>query len=214
MAADKNPAPEEKIALKGGTLLAPLPAVIVSCGDMEKPNLITIGWTGILNTHPPKTYISVRPERYSYELLKKTRRFTINLVSRDLVRAADFCGVRSGKDVNKAEACSLHLIPGLAHPDTPMIAESPVSIECAVSDIVPLGTHDMFIADIVSAAVSGSLMDEKGGLRLDRAGLICYAHGEYFGLGPKLGSFGFSVMKKSTAKRKRAEQQKTRSGKK
>ncbi|MBQ8509522.1 MAG: flavin reductase family protein [Clostridia bacterium] len=202
-----------KICWKGGTLLAPVPAVMVSCGSMEKPNILTIGWTGILNTDPPKTYISVRPGRYSYPLIKESGSFVINLTTEALVRAADFCGVRSGRDVNKFEACHLTAAPSLTLPDTPSIAESPVSIECKVCDIVPLGTHDMFIADIVSVAVSPSLVDENGRLCLEKAALTAYAHGDYFALGRKLGDFGFSVRKKSTQKKRNAAKKSPRKGK-
>ena len=186
----------EKIKWKGGTLLAPVPAVMVSCGSLEKPNVLTIAWTGILCTNPPKTYISVRPERFSYPLIKESGKFVINLTTEQLVRAADFCGVRSGRDIDKFAACGLTAVPALELDDTPMIAESPVSIECRVTDIVPLGTHDMFIADIVSVAVDPELVNEAGALRLDKAGLTDYSHGEYFALGKKLGSFGYSVKKK------------------
>lgn len=186
----------DKIKWKGGTLLAPVPAVMVSCGSLEKPNVLTVAWTGILCTNPPKTYISIRPERFSYPLIKESGKSVINLTTEQLVRAADFCGVRSGRDVDKFAECRLTTVPALELDDTPMIAESPISIECRVTDIVPLGTHDMFIADIVSVAVDPGLVNEAGALRLDKAGLAAYAHGEYFALGKKLGSFGFSVKKK------------------
>ena len=182
---------------KGGTLLAPVPAVMVSCGTIEKPNIITVAWTGILNTNPPKTYISVRPERFSYPLIKESGKFTINLTPAGLVRSADFCGVRSGRDLDKFKECKLTAVPGLEFPDTPMIAECPISLECSVCDVVPLGTHDMFIADIVSVAVDDSVINEAGALKIEKADLAAYAHGQYFALGKKLGSFGFSVKKKS-----------------
>lgn len=213
----------EKIKWKGGALLSPLPAVMVTCGTLEKPNIITIGWTGILCTNPPKTYISVRPERYSYEIIKNTGKFVINLTTAALARACDFCGVRSGRDTDKfAESAKLypgglHAVPALGLEDTPMLAESPVSIECRVSSVVPFedatmpdgtkkrATHEMFIADIVSVAVDPSLVDEKGALRLERAGLAAYAHGDYFALGKKIGDFGFSVRKKRPQKNGRTK---------
>lgn len=184
-----------KVSWKGGALLAPVPPVMVSCGSMQQPNIITVGWTGITNTIPPKTYISIRPERFSYHLLKETGVFVVNLTTESLVRAADFCGVRSGKDVNKWKETGL---TPLAAPETgcPMIAESPLSLECRVTDVIPLGSHEMFLADILSVQVDPHLIDKAGRLCLDRAKLAAYAHGEYFALGEKLGSFGFSVRKK------------------
>ncbi len=194
-----------KIKWKGGTLLAPLPAVMVSCGTMEKPNIITIGWTGIINSDPAKTYVSIRPSRYSYDIIKETKKFVINLTTEDLARATDYCGVRSGRDEDKFAKCKLTAVPGHELDDTPVIAESPISLECRVTDIVPLGTHDMFVADIVAVDVSPTLVDEKGALHLERAKLIAYSHGDYFALGRKLGDFGYSVRKKSTIKRRAAQ---------
>ncbi len=181
---------------KGGTLLNPLPAVMVSCGSLEKPNIITIGWTGIICSDPPKTYISVRPERYSYELIKSSEKFVINLTTEALVKATDYCGVRSGREHDKFKECNLTAVPAFTLEDTPVIAESPVSIECKVFDIIKLGSHDMFMADILSVDVADELLDKNGALRLDKAGLISYVHGDYFTLGRRLGDFGFSVRKK------------------
>lgn len=195
----------KKVKWKGGTMLSPLPCALVSCGSLEKPNAITIGWTGILNTDPPKTYISVRPSRYSYDIIKETRKFVINLTTEELTRAADFCGVRSGRDVDKFAHLGLTALPASELEDTPIIGQSPVSLECSVTDIVPLGTHDMFIADIVGVDVDPDLVDGDGALHLERAKLIAYAHGDYFALGRKLGDFGFSVRKKSTIKRRNAK---------
>ncbi len=199
-----------KLKWKGGTLLAPLPAVMVSCGSMEKPNAITVGWTGIINSDPAKTYVSIRPSRYSYEIIKKTGKFVINLTNESLARATDFCGVRSGRDMNKFEKCGMTAVPAHELSDTPVIAESSISLECRVTDIVPLGTHDMFVADVVAVDVDPALVDEKGALHLERAKLIAYSHGDYFALGRKLGDFGFSVRKKSTEKRRRAASRKKR----
>ncbi len=182
---------------KGGTLIAPVPAVMVSCGSMEKPNIITVAWTGIVNSNPPKTYISVRPERFSYNIIKESGKFVINLTTASLVRKADFCGVRSGRDVDKFAECQLTAAPALELEDTPMIAESPIALECRVTEIVPLGTHDMFLADIIAVDVDDSIVNESGALRIEKADLAAYAHGQYFALGKKLGSFGFSVKKKS-----------------
>lgn len=202
-----------KLKWKGGTLLAPLPAVMVSCGTLDKPNAITVGWTGIINSDPAKTYVSIRPSRYSYEIIKQTGKFVINLTTEDLARATDFCGVRSGRDIDKFTKCNMTAVPAHELEDTPVIAESPISLECRVYDIVPLGTHDMFLADIVAVDVSPELLDEKGALHLERAKLIAYSHGDYFALGRKLGDFGFSVRKKSTEKRRRAAQHNNKNGK-
>ena len=179
---------------KSGTLLSPLPAVPVSLGTMENPNIITIAWTGILCSDPPKTYISVRKERYSYELLKKYGEFVINLPTAPLIRKIDLCGVKSGRDTDKFKVCDLTPEPSLSL-GCPSIAESPLCLECRVSDVVPLGSHDMFIADIVAVNVDESIIvNDK--LCLEKAHLVSYAHGSYYALGKKLGTFGFSVKKK------------------
>lgn len=189
-----------KIKWKGGALLAPVPPVLVSCGTLEKPNVLTVAWTGILNTHPPKTYVSVRPSRYSYPLIKESGEFVINLTTAELCRATDLCGVRSGRDIDKFATCGLTAEPS-CEVGTPSIAECPVSLECKVSDIVPLGTHDMFIADIVAVTVKEELLSADGRLQLEKCGLLAYAHGDYFELGKKIGSFGFSVRKKKGSKK-------------
>ena len=188
-----------KVKWKGGALLAPVPPTIVTCGTVEKPNALTVAWTGILNTHPPKTYVSVRPGRYSYNLIKESGEFVINLTSKDLVRAADFCGVRSGRDMDKLAACGITAEES-TEVGAPSLAESPLSIECRVTDVLPLGTHDMFMADVVAVTVKEELLDQDGKLRLDKSGLVAYSHGEYFELGKKLGFFGFSVQKKKKRK--------------
>ena len=189
-----------KISWKGGALLAPVPAVMVSCGSMDTPNIVTVAWTGITCTQPPKTYISLRKSRHSYNLIKESGYFVINLTTEALVHATDFCGVRSGKDVNKFEVC--HLTPE-STPNTPCpaIAESPLSIECKVTNIIELGSHDMFLADIVGVQVDESLLDVNGRLALEKANLAAYCHGEYFALGKKLGKFGYSVEKKKKKKK-------------
>lgn len=185
-----------KVSLSGGALLAPLPPVMVSCGSFEKPNIITVAWCGMLSTKPPMTYVSIRPTRYSYPLIRDSGEFVINLTTVPLVKAADYCGIYTGGKVDKFKKCNL--TPEKATKlDCPMIAESPLSIECKVKDIVPLGSHDMFISDIVAVNVDQALIDNSGKIRLDRAELAAFAHGEYFALGRTVGNFGFSVKKKS-----------------
>ena len=185
-----------KIKWKGGALIAPVPPAMISCmGKDGKPNILTIAWTGILCTHPPKTYISVRPARHSYPLIKESGEFVINLTTKELTRAADFCGMKTGKKVDKFAKCELTKVKG-TQVDAPMIDECPVSIECKVTDIIPLGSHDMFMADIVAVNVDEALFDKDDKMRLDKANLVAYAHGEYFELGKRIGKFGFSTNKK------------------
>ena len=191
----------EKIKLKGGALLAPLPPVMVSCGSMEKPNIITVEWTGILNTVPPKTYIAVRPRRHSHGLISDTGEFVLNLTPASLVRAADYCGMYTGAKVDKFAKCGLSKVEA-SEVACPLIGESPLSLECRVTDVIPLGSHDMFLADIVAVDVEESLLDENGKLRLDRAGLAAFAHGEYYELGKKIGKFGFSAVKKKNNRKR------------
>ncbi len=189
-----------KVEWKGGALLAPLPAVIVSCArEGERANAITIAWCGIISTHPPALYISVRPSRHSYGIIKETGEFCVNLVPTALVRAADTCGVLTGRKVDKFEKCKLTAQPSF-QVSAPAIAESPMTLECRVREIIPQGSHDMFIADIVATAVDESLIDEKGSLDLGRARLSAFAHGEYFELGKTIGKFGYSVKKKKKAR--------------
>lgn len=181
---------------KPGTMISPVPPVLVSCGSLERPNILTIAWTGVVNTIPAMTYISVRPQRYSYPLIKERGEFVINLTTRSLTWAADYCGVKSGADTDKFAAC--RLTPQVASQvGAPIIAESPVNIECRVEKVIPLGSHDMFLARIVAVNVDENLIDQKGKLHLDKSGLVAYSHGEYFALGEKLGTFGYSVRKKS-----------------
>lgn len=190
-----------KISWKGGTLLAPVPAVMVSCGNMEKSNIFTVAWTGIINSTPPKTYISVRPSRHSYGMIKESGEFVINLTTEALVRACDSCGVLTGAKVDKFAKFKLTKEKA-QEVEAPLIGESPLCLECRLTDIVPLGTHDMFIADIVAVDIEESLVDADGKLHLEKAKLAAYAHGDYFALGKKLGSFGYSVRKKRTPKKK------------
>ena len=184
-----------KIKWKGGALIAPLPPVMVSCGDMEKSNIITVAWTGIINTIPPKTYISVRPSRHSYNIIKESREFVLNLTPSRLIKSADYCGIYTGAKVDKFAKCNLTKEEA-NEVSCPLIAECPLSLECKVTEIVPLGTHDMFLADIVAVDVDETLLDKNGKLDLSRAGLAAFAHGEYFELGKKIGQFGFSAVKK------------------
>ena len=184
-----------KIKWKGGALIAPLPPVMVSCGDMERSNIITVAWTGIINTIPPKTYISVRPSRHSYNIIKESGEFVLNLTPSKLIRSADYCGIYTGAKVDKFAKCNLTKEEA-SEVSCPLIAECPLSLECRVTDIIPLGTHDMFMADIVAVNVDETLVDKNGKLDLARAGLAAFAHGEYFELGKKIGQFGFSTNKK------------------
>ena len=186
---------------KAGTFIYPIPAVMVTSGDMEKSNIMTVAWTGILNTNPAICYISVRPERYSYNLIKESGEFVINLPTEKIVKAVDYCGCRTGAKEDKLAKCNLTVSRGVKI-SAPMIDQSPVNLECRVTDIVKLGSHDMFIADIVGVNVDEGLLDEKGKLHLAKAGLCAYAHGEYFALGKQIGDFGFSVRRKSVQKRR------------
>lgn len=195
-----------KRSFKGGAMLNPVPAVMVSCGS-RKPNIITIAWTGIVNSNPPMTYISVRKERYSHNIIENTGEFVINLCSEELTFATDFCGVRSGRDTDKFK--EMKLTPERAEiVRCPMIKESPVNIECRVREIIELGSHDMFIADILKVHVDEQYIARSGRIRLDQASLVAYNHGEYFGLKRQpIGKFGFSVMKPKTRKRINREKQ-------
>lgn len=189
----------EKQHWSPGALLAPVPPALVSCGSIDNPNALTVGWTGILNTHPAKTYVSIRPQRYSYNIIKESGEFVINLPCESIVKAVDYCGCRSGAKENKLEKCGLTVSP-CEKVSAVQIDQCPISIECKVRQIVPLGTHHMFIADIVGVNVAKELIDKNGRLDIAKAHLCAYAHGEYFALGKRLGDFGFSVRKKSTQK--------------
>ncbi len=191
-----------KIKWRGGALIAPLPPVMVSSGDMEKSNIMTVAWTGIINTIPPKTYISVRQKRHSYNIIKESGEFVINLTPSRLIKAADYCGIFTGAKVDKFAKCGLGKEQA-SEVSCPLIAESPLSLECKVTEIIPLGTHDMFLADIVAVDVDEELLDRDGKLHLERAGLAAFAHGEYFELGKKIGNFGFSAVKKKKGNSKK-----------
>ncbi len=194
-----------KVSLKPGNLLYPLPAVMVSCGTMEgESDIVTIAWTGTVCSDPAMVFISVRPTRHSYAMIKEQGEFVINLVSEDLVRAMDYCGVRSGRDTNKWADCRLTPVPAQTVA-CPMIAEAPVNIECKVESVTPLGSHDMFVARVTAVHADEALMDEKGALNLAAANLVSYNHGEYFAPGKKKGSFGYSVRKKTAKKGKKSK---------
>lgn len=193
-----------KIDWKPGNMIYPLPAVMVSVGNsVDEYNIITVSWTGTTCSNPPMCYISVRPERHSYELLKKAGEFVLNLTTHDLAFATDWCGVRSGRDYNKFEEMKLTPAPA-SMVNAPVIAESPVNIECRISQIIPLGSHDMFLAEVLNVKVEDEYLDSKtNAFALDRANLICYSHGRYFDIGKPIGKFGFSVQKKKSKKKKR-----------
>ena len=184
-----------KIAWKPGTLLAPLPAVLVASGTAEKPNLCTVAWTGIVCSDPAMTYISLRPSRYSHKIISETREFTINLTTGPLARRTDACGVYTGAKVDKFKKYSFTPEPSQKI-SAPGVKESPLFLECKVKEIKPLGSHDLFLAEIVGVNVEEDLVDEKGKLNLQKANLLVYSHGEYLQTGRKLGSFGYSVKKK------------------
>lgn len=181
---------------KPGNMLYPVPAVMVSCQrENEKPNIITVAWVGTVNSNPPMVSISIRPERYSYNIIKETGEFVVNLTTEELVKATDFCGVRSGRDVDKYAEMNLTPAPSKTI-KAPGIAQSPVCMECKVKQEIPLGSHTMFVAEITAVSVDEKYMDETGKFMLDQTGLITYSHGEYLSLGKKIGSFGYSVRKK------------------
>lgn len=197
----------DKISLKPSTLLAPVPVVLVSCqgtpdGGKSKPNLLTIAWAGTLNSEPPMVSISVRKSRYSYDQIMQTREFVINLVDQDLLKATDFCGVRSGADVDKFAACQLTAVPAEHMIYAPAVAESPLTLSCSVTQVLPLESHDVFIARIEAVQVRRDLIDKTNRIRLDKANLVAYAHGEYYSIGHQLGFFGYSVARPEVLKRR------------
>lgn len=190
---------------KPGNMLYPLPAVMVSTGDKEgNKNILTVAWTGTICTNPAMVYISVRPQRHSYQMIKDTEEFVINLTTEKLTKATDYCGVRSGRDVDKWKDTGL--TPGkpesLKH--APIIEECPVNIECRVTDIKELGSHHMFLAEVKAVQVDDAYMNKAGKFELNKTGLLAYSHGEYLGLGKSLGTFGYSVRKKTGRKNKEA----------
>ena len=191
-----------KVQFRGGALLAPTPPVMVSCGTMDESNIITVAWCGITNTVPPKAYISVRPSRHSWGIIKERGEFVLNLTPSSLVKAADYCGTYTGKKVDKFQKCNLTKL-AVEEVEAPLIAEVPLSLCCRVTNILPQGSHDMFLADVVAVYADETLLDDKGKLHMERAGLCAYAHGEYFALGKRIGTFGFSAKKKKTHKKRK-----------
>lgn len=187
---------------KAGNMVYPLPAVLISCQkEGDKPNIFTVAWTGTICTNPAMVYISVRPERHSYKIIEESKEFVINLTNEDIVKAVDFCGVRSGRDVDKFAETGL--TPGKAQMvKAPIVEESPVNIECRLKKIVKLGSHDMFIAEVLGVNVDQKYLNEKGKFELGKAKLVAYSHGEYYGLGNLIGTFGYSVRKDKKKKKK------------
>lgn len=189
---------------KPGNMVYPLPAVMVSTADKKgNTNILTIAWTGTVCTNPAMVYISVRPERYSYHMIKESGEFVINLTTEELIRATDFCGVRSGKDMDKWKECRLTEGRAVSLEYAPVIEESPVNIECKVKSVHELGSHHMFLAEVTAVQADEKYMDENGKFELNKTGLLAYSHGEYLGLGKRLGTFGYSVRKKTAGKKKK-----------
>lgn len=180
-------------------MLYPLPVVMVSCAEDGKYNIITVAWAGTVCTNPPMLSISVRPERFSYGMIARTREFVVNLTTKELVRACDYCGVKSGRDVDKFKEAGLTAAPA-AYVKAPLIAQSPVNIECRVKQIVKLGSHDMFLGEVLGVHINKEYLESNGKFELSRAEPVVYSHGEYYGLGELLGSFGYSVKRKGKDK--------------
>lgn len=192
----------ERTSFKPGNMVYPVPAVMVSVADREgNSNIFTVAWTGTICTNPPMAYISVRPERYSYHMIRETGEFVINLTTKELARATDYCGVKSGRDVDKWK--EMHLTPvDSLKVSVPAIKESPVNIECRVTEVKELGSHHMFLAEVVAVQVSSEYMDEQNRFHLEYSHPLVYSHGEYYELGKKLGKFGYSIQKAGKAKKK------------
>ncbi len=187
-----------KQSWKPGNMLYPVPAVLVTVADKQgNPNIFTVAWTGTVCSDPPMVSISVRPSRYSHQMIEETGEFVINLTTRELAFATDYCGVKSGKDTDKIKDMHLNLVPA-DEVKAPLLKESPVNIECRVKQTLRLGTHDMYLADVVAVHADEGYMDEKGRFMLEKADLIAYSHGTYYTLGEKLGTFGYSVKKRTT----------------
>lgn len=192
-----------KVRVKPGPMISPLPAVMVTVGTVEESNIITVAWTGIVNSDPPMTYISVKKSRFSHHILMQHREFAINLVTADLARAMDFSGVRTGEKVDKFSELGLTKLEG-DEISAPLIAESPVNLECRVKDIIELPSHDMFLAEIVAVHIDGDMIDESGKYRFEDEDFVAFSHGSYFRVETEpIGSFGYSVMKKKTIKKRR-----------
>ena len=191
----------KKRYLKGSVILNPVPVVLITCRNLEgKENIFTVAWIGTVCSKPPMLSISIRPERLSYDYIKETMEFTVNIPNRKLTKITDFCGVRSGRQINKIEEMNLTMVKG-SEIETSFIEECPISIECKVKEIINLGSHDMFIAEVLCSHINEDLFDEKDKIDLTKADLIAYSHGEYFSVDKNpLGKFGYSVMKKKKKK--------------
>lgn len=190
-----------KLKLKPSTLLSPVPVVMVSSGDRHSSNIITVAWVGTVNSEPPMVSISVRKQRHSHGIIENSGKFAINMVSTDIVKETDWCGVKSGKDFDKFKECKFTKIYG-DETNVPMIKESPVNIECKVDRVISLGSHDMFIGEIVGVYANESLSDEDGRLDFSKANLVSYSHGEYFSLDERLGFFGYSIARDEVLERR------------
>ncbi|MCY6372285.1 flavin reductase family protein [Clostridium ganghwense] len=193
-----------KKIFKGSAMLNPVPSVLITSKNNEgKVNVFTVGWIGTACTRPPMITVAIRPERLSYEYIKQSKEFVVNLPSRDMVKAVDFCGVRSGKTIDKIKECKFTLAH-CENIDTPYIEDCPIALECKLKNITPLGSHDLFLAEVLAVHVEDNLIDEKGKIHYEKANLICYSHGEYFGLSKNaIGSFGFSIRRKKKVKKNR-----------
>lgn len=188
-----------RVSWKGSALLAPLPAVMVTCAHEGQENVFTAAWCGIVSTHPPKVYVSIRPTRHSYNIIRDSREFVLNLTPSALAKTCDYVGTVTGRCVNKFEKTGLTLTPS-AVVSCPTLEQSPLALECRVTEILPQGSHDMFLADVVQVTIQEELLDREGHLCLDRAGLCTFAHGEYFEIGKKIGKIGFGMDKKKKKK--------------
>ena len=188
-----------RVHWKGSALLAPVPSVLVTSGTADRANVLTVGWTGVISTRPPRVYISLRPERHSHGIIKETGEFVINLVPAALAEVADWCGTVTGRRVDKIAKTGLTLIPSETVA-APSLADCPLSLECRVFDVRPMGSHDLFLADVTGVSAEEALLDESGRLRLERAGLLVFSHGEYFELGRRIGPIGLSVANKKKGK--------------
>ncbi|ADL51888.1 flavin reductase family protein [Clostridium cellulovorans] len=193
-----------KKVFKGSAMLNPVPSVLITSKDADdKVNVFTVGWIGIACTHPPMISVAIRPERLSYENIKDTKQFVVNLPTKDMVKIVDYCGVRSGRKIDKIKHFNLELEEGISIA-VPSLKKAPVALECEVKNIIPLGSHDLFLAEIKTAKVEEDLIDDNGKIHFEKANLISYSHGEYYGLNSKaIGSFGFSVTKKAKRKEKK-----------
>ena len=198
----------EYVLLNPSTMLNPTPVVLVSCGEKGNPenrDLVTVAWAGTVNSEPPMVSVSLRKERYSHGLVSSSGEFVVNLVDEGLAKAADFCGVRSGRDLNKAKELGLTLLPAEGLETAPRVDGAPVSLHCRVRQTLELGSHDLFLGEVVSVSVRKDLLDEKGALHLEKAGLVAYSHGLYHKLGEVMGFFGWSVARPEVLKKRMAE---------